>query len=797
MNYRHKRFLYALSGIALGIIVLASIACAETVVAKPPARPLPDGKIPLFGTVPPLKGAGITPKLVDAATTVEKTINGRQVLKYLGVTLDKAQTEFLNRHKFLLLPKSATCFKGQVRFAGYGPLAWDEMLGMFDQISGSSKDYERLPENAHLVTPAIVLHAFHKYLENVLEQLEKTVLRETLLHFTGEMQRQALACKNATAGDLAGRFELIAAQFTVPAVILENSVASTMGQPSEDGMPTEPADDGDTSEQAIKILEKQKANFSPDVYSLMENELELIYKGEDVERSPLFGSYSRDDRLVTDYTQYTPRSHYAKSSILRGYFRAMIYYGRNTYLFETPAGISDALLVSYLMASPDVKGGTLVDSWRKIMGMTGFFSGPADDVGYAAWRNYVVAAGGAAALTPETAIDPKFVKKLAARLGELAPPRILSDLIETAPGTEETKADLLEKTRGFRVFGQRFTFDALILGRLTSGKEKSEVRLPSTPTALFVPAAFGDHKARELSGEFYQTTLKATDGELKLFLGLLDKVAAEMGRVKDEEWFLSAAAAWLRVLGSMTGTYGDGYPLYMQSPLFALRQIQEFLGSYTELKHDTLLYAKQNYAEFGDGGEEAKVPPVPKGFVEPNLPFWYELQRLVHYFESGLAGEPSFAAEFEEFGTLGNFRSTVDFLTVLAEKELSGRMITDEEYEQLRLIQLSAMAKPFGDVVFTSDEDYYSGLVADIHTDGDAGTILYEANGEPSVLLVLVGNENAPRLTIGITCNHYEFSEPLGKRLNDQMWQDRVYHRPDQLPAKNSYYKKILAGWEK
>ena len=140
---------------------------------QPVARGIHDG-------CPPVKKVDIAPKLIDSATTVEKATNGNNVLKYLGVTLDKTQTEFLNQHKFLVLPKSATQFKGKVDLSGYEPLAWDEMLGMFDQISGSSKDYERLPENAHLVTPAIVLHAFHKYLENVLEQLEKTVLRDTL-----------------------------------------------------------------------------------------------------------------------------------------------------------------------------------------------------------------------------------------------------------------------------------------------------------------------------------------------------------------------------------------------------------------------------------------------------------------------------------------------------------------------------------------------------------------------------------------------------------------------------------------
>ncbi|MBF0500273.1 MAG: DUF3160 domain-containing protein [Candidatus Riflebacteria bacterium] len=793
MNRCHLSICAIMASLTLWLFILEPIVRVEAI-ESPSAYTLPEGNIPMFGLVPPVRKVGITPKLIDAATTIEKTVNGMQVLKYLGVNLDKAQTEFLNQHKFLLLPKSVTCFKGKVDFAGNGPMAWDEMLGMFDEITGSSKEYERLPENAHLVTPAIVLHAFHKYMENVLEQLEKTVLRETLLHFVDEMRRRALACKCATKGNLAERFELIAAQFTVPAVMLENSIASFERLPYSDEKRVEPSDENDTLANAKSILGKQQTNFSHDIYNRIEKELELIYKGEELSLSPLFGQYSKDGSLKSDYTQYTPRSHYRKSSALRAYFRTMMYWGRNTYLFETAPGITDALLISYLMAHPDGNDRTIVDSWKKIMGITGFFAGPADDIGYDVWQKFVVSANNKPVFSPETAIDPEFIKKVNAQLGKLAPPRILSDVVETENVGEMTKSELLEKTKGFRVFGQRFTFDALILGRLTAGREKTSVRLPSAPTALFIPTALGDRQARMLSEEFYRETLKTSDDDLKLFRNLLDKVTAELGHVKDDEWFLSAAAAWLRVLGTMTGTYGAGYPLYMRDPLFAIRQIQEFLGSYTELKHDTLLYAKQNYAECGDGGEDMKVPPVPKGFVEPNLPFWYELQRLVCYFESGLASETSFAAEREQYGTLGSFRETIDFLTDLAEKELSGRTITDDEYEKLRLVQLSYMAKPFGDVIFSRDEDYYSALVADIHTDADKGNILYQATGEPYVMLVLVGNEKVARLTIGITYNHYEFSEPLGKRLNDHEWQERVYHQHDQLPVKNTYYKSIIVG---
>ena len=48
------------------------------------------------------------------------------------------------------------------------------------------------------------------------------------------------------------------------------------------------------------------------------------------------------------------------------------------------------------------------------------------------------------------------------------------------------------------------------------------------------------------------------------------------------------------------------------------------LGSWTELRHDTILYAKQTMAEMG-GLEE---PQSPRGYVEPNPALWARLQTL-------------------------------------------------------------------------------------------------------------------------------------------------------------------------
>jgi hypothetical protein len=427
------------------------------------------------------------------------------------------------------------------------------------------------------------------------------------------------------------------------------------------------------------------------------------------------------------------------------------------------------------------------------MEITAFYAGASDDIGYPEWRNFVVKVLGTEKFSPAEAVNPEVLAKIAKQLGELKPPRILSDVIISDSVPQQTKAELLASTKAFRIFGQRFTFDAWILGRLTAGQEKVTVRLPSTPSALFVPAALGDNVAREFAGAFLkQDEPPFSDAEVSAFYGKLDEVAADLKRVQEVEWYTSVGTAWLKLLGTLPHTFGPGYPRYMQGKLFPLKQLQTFLGSYAELKHDTLLYVKQNFAEKGGGGDE-NPPPVPKGFVEPNMAFWQELARLVEYTAAGFKKYGLFSKELEEYGRLNNFKERIDFYTSLAVKELNGTPLSEEEYEKIRSGNLSFLAAPLVEGAILEEKEKRAGLIADIHTDAVKSQILYEATGEPYFILALVGNEGVSRLTVGAAYNYYEFTGPLTRRYTDADWQERVYRTPPHLPQKPFWYKPLIA----
>ncbi|MCF7845837.1 MAG: DUF3160 domain-containing protein [Candidatus Peribacteraceae bacterium] len=711
--------------------------------------------------------------------------NRDEVFNFLGVELSQNQQNFLAENYFLLVPLESTKLVDKIGFNSF-----DEMLAAFDAIGGSYST--RAPENSKLITPDVVLHGFHKFFENSLEYLEQNELADTLKNFTADALAKLLELKNSNDSSVAARYEVLAAQFAAAQILIENA--------NWDGVSVQPdfaenldyaevlkiqseaekaADATDTFENAEKLLANYSEDFSSGMLAKIEQELKLIYAADTMAVSPLFGEYKPEN--FADFTQFTPRSHYSKNSKLRAYFRTMMFFGRNSYFFKNNVGLSDAILLDVIFDDAAIR-----ENWAKIMEITGFFAGESDDVTLEAWHEFL------AEFQNINPFDSEVLGAIRGRLDELAPPKILSDVIVDPAVFGQTKDDLLNESKSVRTFGQRFTFDAWILNRLTAGQEQTDTKLPSTPSALFVPAAFGDVTARELADKFLQKTFNFSDDDIVGFNQKLDEVANDIAKVTSDEWHGSLGTAWTKLLGTLTQKFGAEYPLFMQSELFPLKQIQTFLGSYTELKHDTLLYAKQSYAELGGGGGD-EPPPVPRGFVEPNLDFWKELKGLVEFTQKLFAENNLLPREMEEWGALSQFEKQVDFCLAIAEKEMAGEPISDAEFEELRSLKLDYLAEPLDPGKVLTDEDRRSELIADIHTDALLGQILYEATGRPYVMLALVDSGGVERITIGIVFNHFEFTGPIEKRLADQDWQQKVYENPSELPAKNFWYEDLLA----
>ena len=114
-------------------VILATVGqVGPGAAADPPALTLPMVKLTAFAPLPPQQILQIKPALKDSATTVDQAANLQGVMKLLGVQLTPGQKKFLDEHKFLLIPKDATRFKGKMDDGWL----YDEMLGMFDEVGG-------------------------------------------------------------------------------------------------------------------------------------------------------------------------------------------------------------------------------------------------------------------------------------------------------------------------------------------------------------------------------------------------------------------------------------------------------------------------------------------------------------------------------------------------------------------------------------------------------------------------------------------------------------------------------------
>jgi len=723
---------------------------------------------------------GFVPSYHEDNVPLNQVSNYQAIKNKYGLNLSVEQENFLNANRFLLVDTAQSSFF----HSGYN---FDQWLIDSDSLGGGSI-YDRKPEDAVLVTPDTVLHAYHKYFELTLEQLEQRELNQALGEFLTGLHANLIAAVKNNSGEVKARYQNVEAQIVLARILFENKNLAKpdyFSNPADEQKYNEQDKTVDSLTNAEKLLREYANDLTPELLAAIKFDLGEIYAAKNIGASPLFKQY--DEQIKTDYTQFTPRSHYAKNSTLRAYFRTMMYLGRSSYLLNSNLGIADTNLLTKQM---DVKNGTTtpLEAWNKITAVTGFYAGQSDDLSYNEWKDFTANILGANVKSDEALIAKDNIGKLSANLAKLRKPKILSDVIIDENIAAKTKADLLKQSLSFRVFGQKFSFDAWILNDLTAGQEKTEVKLPSTPSALFVPAAFGDQAAKKYAGEFLRQSANFNQNEVSDFLIKLDQKTADIKKVKDAEWLNSLGSSWLYILGSLTHDYGQNYPLYMQAKNFLSKQIQSFLGSYAELKHDTLLYAKQSYAELGAGGDDRPTPPVVKGFVEPNLEFWHRFNILLDRTEKLFADNNLFKNN-NAADRLAQFKKISALYAKIAEQELRGEAVSAEDYETLRTTRLSFMAQPF-EAVDPSETSGQTALIADVHTDALLGQILYEATAKPYLMLAIVGNENSPRVAAGLVYNHYELTDKIGTRLTDEVWREKVYN--NNLPAKNFWYQSLF-----
>jgi hypothetical protein len=212
------------------------------------------------------------------------------------------------------------------------------------------------------------------------------------------------------------------------------------------------------------------------------------------------------------------------------------------------------------------------------------------------------------------------------------------------------------------------------------------------------------------------------------------------------------------------------------------------MASWTQLRHDSILYVKQSYTS-------GAACYYPAGFVEPVVPFWAQMEAMAKRSADLLAQTPFPAAvqatQTKQVDFLRRFAGQMGRLRTVAEKQLQQKELTAEETKVLEdVMQITHKRVGSGGDTLSQysgwypalfyraakDCDTWDALVADVHTDvpapihGDPGCVLHQGVGSVDLMVIAIDNGKDRVAYVGPTLSQYEFEMPGVARKSDREW---------------------------
>lgn len=475
--------------------------------------------------------------------------------------------------------------------------------------------------------------------------------------------------------------------------------------------------------------------------------------------SAIFPAYPEGE----DWSQYVPRGHYTKSDALKRYFVAMMWHGRMTFRAIDPTETRQAALLTLALQQTQVDGQSAWRVWAGIYEPTVFFVGRSDDLTPGEYEQALEAAYGPVS-NAQDLVDEATFAQFQEQAKNLRPPEILGMVIN------RDEPDVDDTTKGLRFMGQRFVPDAFVFRQLIDRNVPGRM----LPKGLDFFAVLGSERALghlEASGD------TAAPNYMDQMTMLRDTFAG----YDEQTWTQNLYWTWIHTLRPLLEPVGPGYPQFMQNPAWLDKQLTTTLGSWTELKRDTILYAKQVYAERGAGALPPPTPEQPKGYVEPMPLFYARIAALAQMTIDGLDSRGLLNDEDRQ--ALAAMVQIAGRLQAIAEKQLANDPISEDDYTFIRHYGAEIEALTFA----ADDEAVYRGrggspaggeplqaaVVADVATDPN-GFVLEEGVGRVFEIYAVVPVEGQLVLAKGGVFSHYEFVQPMSDRLTDEAWREML-----------------------
>ena len=523
----------------------------------------------------------------------------------------------------------------------------------------------------------------------------------------------------------------------------------------------------------LKLLGEEPENLPEEAKKIYEEEIKNA-RSEEIASSAISG---RD----VDYSQIKPRGHYTRSEELKKYFSGTMYFGQVGLFIDSDEGPNeDGILQGQLLTHSIYKNPEILKAWEDLVEPIDFMVESADDLSI---REY--------ARTLYGVYGKDFDIN---KLDDNKNLKTVYEVLKSHPDPQV--AGFMGKS--FRYMPQRAVMDSVLMQNVV------DIASPNHPSdrpiysGLDLMAAFGNEKAREiLDNDSYNS-------HWDKYKEKTDENISSVKKMEDLDWQKNMYRGWLWMLKSYDQKFGEGYPMFMKNEAWERKDLVSALGSFAELKHDTVLYGKAVMAEMGGGGDIE----IPKSYVEPNVELYEKLNWLLEFTKINLKNRNMLSERYEE--KIKNFQAMVLKFRDISIKELQNEPLTEEEITDLLYIG-GEMESIMVDFVESTDENNISywyeiqnatdrrmPVVVDLmrvvenNVGLPEGEISHIGTGKPMEIFVIYPHQDKLYMGRGGVFSYYEFLNK--ERLTDEDWQKMVYDDATDFPT---WYKDLVTEEKK
>jgi len=342
--------------------------------------------------------------------------------------------------------------------------------------------------------------------------------------------------------------------------------------------------------------------------------------GDEVKVDQLLEACHKEQALVVDlfgvkreidFTLMKPRGHYTTSAVLRQYFRAMTWLGKIDMILvgdaATPRQVGAAVVLHMLLS----RDKNVEEKFRLFNKTINSLIGAPNSMDFHQL---------------DLLLDSVFKMKNYSELNsEEALTTLQRKIAETNIGQKKYNVYKNSPAQVFTLFGQKFTIDSWATAKMVwdqvrwQGREVQRDRTSAVEVAFSV---FANNDAAPIIQERIADTNKASEFRDGLnYHPNLVAARKTIDSLPNEAWASSVYTYWLYALRKLSAPTDERFPQALRTQAYGMKRMASQLGSWTQLRHDTVLYVEQV-------SRMVCACEYPEGYVEPYVDFWKALENL-------------------------------------------------------------------------------------------------------------------------------------------------------------------------